>query len=277
MAQSARERIVPPFPPRGLWPAMTLAGVCYGCALGVFVDDVGDWLAVNWPVAGPIVLAHVVGLPLVLLGFALGRQPLRVRHVALAAAAFVPGLMLAAMAVSLTGSLGFGIDTGLQGLSVQILIVVAVYWLLGSLLMLLGWWLSRRFFGVPVAQTDPPRYCWVCAYERGATDPCPECGTGAEEASARPQREAAAWRIVRRAALPALGALAVGFGAYTAWRVRVDTLPTLGSCGRSAPSVAGRRPTRTSITFRAQIRGDSAGGTSTRWDSRTNSATVRAA
>lgn len=277
MAQSARERIVPPFPPRGLWPAMTLAGVCYGCALGVFVDDVGDWLAVNWPVAGPIVLAHVVGLPLVLLGFALGRQPLRVRHVALAAAAFVPGLMLAAMAVSLTGSLGFGIDTGLQGLSVQILIVVAVYWLLGSLLMLLGWWLSRRFFGVPVAQTDPPRYCWVCAYERGATDPCPECGTGAEEASARPQREAAAWRIVRRAALPALGALAVGFGAYAAWRVRVDTLPTLGSCGRSAPSVAGRRPTRTSITFRAQIRGDSAGGTSTRWDSRTNSATVRAA
>lgn len=227
MGHAGRERIVPPFPPRGLWPAMTLAGVCNGCALAVCIDNLAEWLAVNWPVAGPIVLAHVVALPLVLLGFVLGRQPLRVRHVAMAAAAFVPGIMLAAMAASLTGSLGFGVDVSLLSFPVQMLTIAFAYWFLGSLLMLLGWWLSRRLFGVPVAQTDPPRYCWVCAYERGAIDPCPECGTGAGSASAWLQGEAAAWRSVRRAALPALVALAVGFCAYAAWRVQADTLPTL--------------------------------------------------
>ncbi|MBX3402200.1 MAG: hypothetical protein KF699_02195 [Phycisphaeraceae bacterium] len=200
--------------------------MAYGCAAAAFVEDLSELMVRNWPIAGPIVMAHLMALPMVVIGVVLGRQPPPAWRVLLVAVWVVIGLSLGGTAASLVKSEGFGVGMQAYLVPLRVGIVMIAYWAFASLLMLIGWWLARRLFGVPLEQTDPPRYCWVCAYERGQIDPCPECGTPA--AAARPPlREAAAWRLARLGATPALALLAVGFAGYAAWRVSVDTLPTL--------------------------------------------------
>lgn len=226
MITSGRERVVPPFSPRGLWPAALLVGLGYGALLAIVMEDLAEWLVSNWPTAGVVVLVHVVTLPLALIGVAIGRQPIRPPRVLWIAAVFLVGFVLAMMAVSLTKSEGFGIGSNLLAFPLRVALAFGVYWAVTAGLLMLGWVTARRLFGTPVPQTDPPRFCWVCAYERGDIDPCPECGTTAESAAARPQREAAAWRALRRWALPAIAAVAIGFTGYSAWRIAVDTIPS---------------------------------------------------
>lgn len=205
---------------------MLLWGLGYGVLLGVVMEALAEWLVARWPTAGVFVLVHVVALPIAFMGIVIGRQPVRPRRVLLFAAVFIVGFMLAMLAVSLTKSEGFGVGSNLLAFPLRMALALGVYWAVVAALMMLGWFMARRIFGVPVAQTDPPRLCWVCAYECGPADPCPECGTAHVDAAARPQREAAAWRAMRRVSVPLLVLLATGFAGYSAWRVAVDTIPS---------------------------------------------------
>ena len=226
MSAAGRERTVPPFSPRGLGPVALLVGLGYGVLLGIVVEDLAEWMVARWPTAGVVVLVHVVTLPIVAMGMVVGRQPVRVARVLALAATFILGFILAMMAVSLSRSEGFGVGSNLIEFPLRVIVAIGVYWAMAAGLMVLGWVLARRLFGTSVPQTDPPRFCWVCAYECGSADPCPECGTAHAAAAARPQREAAAWRVLRRSALPAMAAVVIGFAGYSAWRIAADTWPT---------------------------------------------------
>lgn len=226
MFNLGRDRVVPRFECRGLWAAAILIGVAYGAMMVLFVDSLFEWAVSRWPVAGIVVGVHLVVLPWVLIGVLLGRSPCRVRTCIGLAVVMNIGVFVANLLGHLTRVPGFGAQAGIPVPDWRVGLAFAATTGIVIAATLLGRWFGRLLFGAPIEQTEPPRLCWACGYERGSADPCPECGVALAGSRPRGRVELGLWRLARRVAVPALVLAVVAWFGYASWRIRADYLPT---------------------------------------------------